>query len=148
MLALLRDAARPGGAPRAIIGFGEGAIAAARLIARDSAPLYLVALVPSVRGAGADSGRREPRWDDVLLARDRLPLMLVVHSPCNGSVPQTLLSGDGFMHPVVIFAKLDGWLAPTFRWCTPGFERPGRTAGLTFAPFVVEWLQPWLPFYE
>lgn len=149
ILTLLRQAAPPGGAPHAIIGFGEGAIVAGRLVARDPLLRYLVALVPSVRAGGADSGRREARWDDVVLARERLPSMLLVHSPCNGAVPQGLLDGFGLRYPVMVLANFDGWLAPAFRGrCTPAFERSGRAASLTFAPFVMEWLRPLLPFFE
>ena len=148
-LALLRDAAGPSGSPRAIVGFGEGAMVAARLAVRSPESLVLVALVPSVRTAGGNSWRREPRWDDVLLARDRPRISLVVQSPCNGPVPQALLDRSGYLSPVVIFANLDGWLSPTFRsQCAPAFDASGRTAGMTIAPFVAEWLVPQLHFFE
>jgi len=73
----------------------------------------------------------------------------VVQSPCNGPVPQALLDRSGYLSPVVIFANLDGWLSPTFRsQCAPAFDASGRTAGMTIAPFVAEWLVPQLHFFE
>jgi pimeloyl-ACP methyl ester carboxylesterase len=148
-LALIREAAGPSGSPRAIVGFGEGAVVAARLALRSPESLVLVALAPSVRMPGGKSWHRQPRWDDLLLARDRPRISLVVQSPCNGPVPQALLDRSGYMSPVVIFANLDGWLSPTYRsQCAPAFDPSGRAAGMTIAPFVAEWLVPHLPFFE
>ena len=68
--------------PQVIIGFADGAVAAARLILRDSLSAALVALVPGTPGNTQTEGQ-EVVWQELLRPVDHPRDVLVLESMCN-----------------------------------------------------------------
>jgi hypothetical protein len=135
--------------PAAVVGIGEGAIAAALLTVHDSHPRVLAALAPSVPPIPGATVARAPRWDEVIQALgQRLPYVLAVQSVCDGPLPAELLTEHRYPRRFLLLPQYDGWLAPLAGPECPTTPPDGRLPDFDVARLVVEWIGSSVRFPE
>jgi hypothetical protein len=131
--------------PQVLIGFGDGAVAAARLILRDSLSAALVALVPSTPGDAA-TAEQDVVWQDLLRPVDHPRAVLVLESMCNS--PTTWLAQAGFRErqTVLMLPQYDGWLSQRMSSACPA--SPAHAIGMDYEviSIVTDWLRRTLRF--
>jgi hypothetical protein len=125
--------------PQVVIGFADGAVAAARLVLRDSLPAALVALVPGTPGNTQTEGQ-EVVWQELLRPVDHPREMLVLESTCNS--PTSPLAEARFRQrqTVLLLPQYDGWLSRRMSSACPG--SPAHAVGMDHE--VISMLTDWL----
>ncbi len=142
----LRDM-KPYHRPQVIIGFGDGAVAAARLILRDSLSAALVALAPATSGNAATAGQ-DAVWQELLRPVDHPRALLVLESMCNS--PTSALAEAPFRQrqTVLMLPQYDRWLSRRMSSACPA--SPAQAVGLDYEviSLVMDWLRRTVRFSE
>jgi hypothetical protein len=133
--------------PQVVIGFADGAVAAARLILRDSLSAALVALVPGTRGNAATAGQ-DVVWQELRRPVDHPRAVLVLESMCNS--PTSWLAQAGFRErqTVLLLPQYDGWLSRRMSSACPA--SPAQAVGMDYelTSTVTDWLRRTVRFPE
>jgi hypothetical protein len=134
---------RPVDRPQAIIGFAEGARAAARLLLRDSSSAALVALAPATGASAA----QEQTWEEMLSAPAQPRAVLVLESLCNAdsSVARTVFRER---QTILVLPQYDGWLARRSSAACP--PAPVSAVGMDYElmSILTDWLKRTVSFPE
>jgi len=138
---------KPYDRPQVVVGFGDGAVAAARLVLRDSLPAALVALVPGIPGNTQTEGQ-EVVWQELLRPVDRPRDVLVLESMCNS--PTSPLAEARFRErqTVLMLPQYDGWLSRRMSSACPA--SPAHAVGMDHEviSMVTDWLKRTVIFPE
>ncbi len=138
---------KPHHRPQIVIGFADGAVAAARLILRDSLSAALVALVPATPGNAVTSGQ-DVVWQELLRPVDHPRAALVLESMCNS--PNSWLAQAGFREhqTILMLPQYDGWLSRRMSSACPA--TPAQAVGMDYAltSIVLDWLKRTVRFAE
>ncbi len=132
--------------PQVVIGFADGAIAAARLVLRDSLSAAVVALMPATSNATA--GGQERIWQELLRPTDRPRDVLVLESMCNTSSSWLAQADYRQRQTILILPQYDGWLSPRMSSACPA--SPVHAVGMDYqlTSIVMDWLKRTLIFPE
>lgn len=134
--------------PRALIGFGDGALAAARQISRESPSPAFVALVPST-GADTGSTAREALWKNLRRALEPQPRpVLVLESPCNRLFMDRWLTEYNFPwgQTILLLPQYDRWLGQRTGSACATSPPAVAVMALDLAPLVADWLRRTVTF--
>lgn len=138
---------QPYNRPQVVIGFADGAVAAARLVLRDSLRAALVALVPGTPGNVQTEGQ-EVVWQELLRPVDHPRAVLVLESMCNS--PTSPLAETRFRHrqTVLMLPQYDGWLSRRMSSACPA--SPAHAVGMDYEviSLVADWLKRTVRFSE
>ena len=138
---------KPHHRPQIIIGFGDGAVAAARLVLRDSLSAALVALVPATSGKAA-TAVQDVVWQELLRPVDHPRAVLVLESMCNS--PTSALAEARFRQrqTVLLLPQYDGWLSRRMSSACPA--TPAHAVGMDYEveSLVMDWLRRTVRFSE
>jgi hypothetical protein len=135
----------PGDQPQVFIGFADGAVAAARLLLRDSLSAALVALVPSTP-ADSSAAAQEELWEELLYQSAYPRPVLVLESMCNSATSGLTRITYRRRQTILVLPQYDAWLSQRNSSACPSI--PTRTVGMDYEliSIVIEWLRRTVTF--
>jgi hypothetical protein len=138
---------KPYDRPQVVIGFADGAVAAARLILRDSLSAALVALVPGTPGNARTEGQ-EVVWQELLRPVDHPRAVLVLESMCNSPTSPLAEARFSQRQTVLLLPQYDGWLFRRMSSACPA--SPAHEVGTDYEviSIVTDWLKRTVIFSE
>ncbi|MFL5491135.1 MAG: hypothetical protein ACJ8AV_06950 [Gemmatimonadales bacterium] len=126
--------------PQVIIGFGDGAVAAARLLTRDSSRSALLALAPAYPGDSA-GGAQAALWQELFRSAHYRGTVLVLESECNRSKAGLNLVDHSERGTVLILPQYDGWLAQRRSGTCPAAPTQAVALDYHSLALITDWLK-------